>query len=100
LILDTYRIIGAFIELLMAENTRMKEIQGELKHISETLGLHHDRFMQMDQRFDKIDQQLQELHQLFLKSQKVFSTAFHFNCFSSSLYEARFSLTLPMSSKW
>ena len=26
--------------------------------------------MQMDQWFDKIDQQLQELHQLFLKSQK------------------------------
>jgi len=26
--------------------------------------------MQMDQRFDKIDQQSQELHQLFLKSQK------------------------------
>jgi len=54
----------------MTDNTRMKEIQGELKHVSETLGLHHDRFMQMDQRFDKIDQQLQELHQLFLKSQK------------------------------
>jgi len=70
LILDTDRIIGAFIELLMADNTRMKEIQGELKHVSETLGLHHDRFMQMDQRFDKIDQQLKELHQLFLKSQK------------------------------
>jgi len=58
LILDTYRIIGAFIELLMVDNTRMKEIHGELKHISETLGLRHDRFMQMDQRFDKIDQQL------------------------------------------
>jgi len=58
------------MELLMADNTRMKEIQGELKHISETLGLHHDQFMQMDQRFDKIDQQLQELHKLFLKSQK------------------------------
>jgi len=69
-ILDTYCIIGAFIELLMADNTRMKEIQGELKRISETLGLRHDRFMQMDQRFDKIDQQLQELHLLFLKSQK------------------------------
>ena len=55
-ILDTYCIIGAFIELLMADNTRMKEIQGELKRVSETLGLHHDRFMQMDQRFDKIDQ--------------------------------------------
>jgi len=54
----------------MADNTRMKEIQGELKRVSETLGLHHDRFMQMDQRFDKIDQQLKELHQLFLKSQK------------------------------
>jgi len=65
LILETYRIIGAFIELLMADNT---EIQGELKRISETLGLHHDQFMQMDQRFDKIDQQFQELHQLFLKS--------------------------------
>jgi len=54
----------------MDDNTRMKEIQGELKHVSETLGLHHDRFMQMDQLFEKIDQQLQELHQLFLKSQK------------------------------
>jgi len=54
----------------MADNTRMKEIQGELKRISETLGLHNDRFMQMDQRFKKIDQHLQELHQLFLlKSQ-------------------------------
>jgi len=53
----------------MTDNTRMKEIQGELKWILETLGLHHDRFMQMDQRFEKIDQHLQELHQLFLKSQ-------------------------------
>ena len=44
----------------MADNTRMKEIQGELKRISETLGLHHDRFMQMDQRFEKIDQHLHE----------------------------------------
>ena len=68
--LDTDRIIGAFIKLLIVDNTRMKEIQGELKRISETLGLHHDQFIQMDQRFDKIDQQLQELHQLFLKSQK------------------------------
>jgi len=33
LVLDTDRIIGAFIELLMADNTRMKEIQGELKRI-------------------------------------------------------------------
>jgi len=48
LILDTDRIIGAFIELLMADNTRMKEIQGELKHVLKTLGL-HDRFMQMDE---------------------------------------------------
>jgi len=69
LVLDTDRIIGTFIELLMTDNTRMKEIQEELKCISETLGLHHDRFMQMDQRFEKIDQHLQELHQLFLKSQ-------------------------------
>jgi len=49
LILDTYHIIGVFIKLLMADNTRMKGIQEELKRISETLGLHHDRFMQMDQ---------------------------------------------------
>ena len=33
------------------------------------LGLHHDRFMEMDQRSEKIDQHLQELHQLFLKFQ-------------------------------
>jgi len=58
LILDIDCIIGAFIELLMAHNTRMKEIPGELKPISETLGLHHDRFIQMDQRFEKIDQHL------------------------------------------
>jgi len=55
LILDTDHIIGAFIELLMANNTRMKEIQGELKRISKALGLHHDRFIQMDQRFEKTD---------------------------------------------
>jgi len=30
----------------MANNTKMKEIQGELKSVSEALGLHHDRFMQ------------------------------------------------------
>jgi len=41
----------------------MKAIQGELKRISETLGLHHDRFMQIDQRFEKINQHLLELHQ-------------------------------------
>jgi len=35
----------------MTDNTRMKEIQGEQKRISETLDLHHDRFMQIDQRF-------------------------------------------------
>jgi len=69
LILDIDRIIGTFIELLMADNSRMIEIQGELRRISETLGLHNDRFMQMDQRFEKIDQHLQEFHQLFLKSQ-------------------------------
>jgi len=69
LILVTDRIIGAFIELLMADNPIMKEIQGELKRVSETLGLLHDQFMQMDQRFDRIDKHLQELHQLFLKSQ-------------------------------
>jgi len=67
--LDTDCIIGAFIELLMVDNTRMKEIQGELKRISKTLGLHQERFMQMDQRFEKIDQHLLELQQLFLKSQ-------------------------------
>jgi len=55
LILDTDSIIDAFIELLMADNTRMKVIQGKLKCVSETLGLHHNRFMQMDQRFDKIE---------------------------------------------
>jgi len=54
----------------MADNIRMKEIKGELKRIWETMGLHHGQFMQMDQRFEKIDQQLQELHQLFLKYQK------------------------------
>jgi len=53
----------------MADNTIMKGIQGELKRISETLGLHQERFMQMDQRFEKIDQHLLELQQLFLKSQ-------------------------------
>jgi len=45
LILDTNRIIGAFIELLMTDNTRMKEIQGELKRVSDTMGLHHDRYI-------------------------------------------------------
>jgi len=34
------------------------------------MGLHYNRFMQMHQRFEKIDQHLQELHQLLLKSQK------------------------------
>jgi len=58
LVLDTDCIIGAFMELLMADNTRMKEIQRELKRISEMLGLHHDRFMEMDQRSEKIDQHL------------------------------------------
>jgi len=48
----------------------MKEIQGELKRILKTLGLHNDRFMQIDQRFVKIDQHLQELHQLFLLKSK------------------------------
>ena len=104
----------------MADNTRMKEIQGELKRVSETLGLHHDQFMQMDQRFDKIDQQLQELHKLFLKSQKDSPTQpstsivshhrsmkLDFPCFTSDdamtwLYKAeKFShyTTLPMSRK-
>jgi len=46
----------------MADNTRMKEMQGELKQISEVMGLHHDRFMHMDQKFEKNDQHLQELH--------------------------------------